>query len=94
MSNNDMIRRGDAKLCLIDWWFHAPMFHQKAERAIAALPAADPMADPRVQVLVQAAFFEGFTEGYCGTWVEGDPSHAWRDSEVRATLAEIEGEKE
>jgi hypothetical protein len=87
MSNNDMIRRGDAKLCLIDWWFHAPMFHQKAERAIAALPAVDPLADPRVQALVEASDKARII------LAEYEPHPLPVLGELLAALAEIEGEK-
>jgi hypothetical protein len=46
MSDNDLIRRGDA-IALFD----APNILED----LRAIPAADPLADPRVQALVEAA---------------------------------------
>jgi hypothetical protein len=46
MSDNDLIRRGDA--------LAAAKGFIGAETAITALPAADPLADPRVKALVEA----------------------------------------
>jgi hypothetical protein len=45
MSDNDLIRRGDA-IALFD----APNILED----LRAIPAADPLADPRVQALVEA----------------------------------------
>jgi hypothetical protein len=35
---------------------------------------------------VEAAFCEGFAEGYDGDWVEGDYTHAWKESEALDNL--------
>ena len=48
MSDNDLIRRGDA-LKVLRW-----EYSRQDRAAITALPAADPLADPRVQALVEA----------------------------------------
>jgi len=42
VSDDDLIRRGDALNALKGHWFHAPMFHSMAKEAIAAIPAATP----------------------------------------------------
>jgi hypothetical protein len=62
MSDNDLIRRGDALAVLRDEIDLARIAMPQCVpilaadmRAIAALPAADPLADPRVQALVEAA---------------------------------------
>lgn len=39
------------------------------------------------EAMVESAFFEGFSEGSDGGWVEGDPTPAWKKSEVYAALA-------
>lgn len=43
--------------------------------------------EAKLATTTEAAFFEGFSEGRDGTWVEGDPSPAWRDSETRRSLS-------
>ena len=35
---------------------------------------------------VEAAFCEGFAEGYDGDWVDGDYTHAWKESEALDNL--------
>jgi hypothetical protein len=35
---------------------------------------------------VEDAFCEGFAEGYDGDWVEGDYTHAWKESEALDNL--------
>lgn len=61
MSDNDLIRRGDALAVLRDEIDLARIAMPQCVpilaadmRAIAALPAADPLADPRVKALVEA----------------------------------------
>jgi hypothetical protein len=54
MSDNDLIRRGDA-IRQADRWVRGFVEADTIGKAIAALPAADPLADPRVQALVEAA---------------------------------------
>jgi hypothetical protein len=89
-NENDMIRRGAA--------LAAAKGFIGAETAITALPAADPLADPRVQALVEAlqmadtALYEA--EAILGGEY-GDFYGPLCDqiSKLRATLAEIEGEK-
>lgn len=42
----------------------------------------------KVEKVVEDAFFAGFSEGCDGTWVEGDPTPAFKEY-----LAELKGEK-
>ena len=49
MSDNDLIRRGDA-MRIVDEDETAAFAYEQ----LRALPAADPLADPRVQALVEA----------------------------------------
>jgi hypothetical protein len=53
MSDNDLIRRGDADAAIVKCGGNGAT-RQFCRDAIRALPAADPMADPRVQALVEA----------------------------------------
>jgi hypothetical protein len=57
MSDNDLIRRGDAKRfahqAIILRGKHANVA-AVVDHTLAALPAADPLADPRVQALAEA----------------------------------------
>jgi hypothetical protein len=60
MSDEDLIRRGDAKRfahqAIIQRGKHANAA-ASVDHALAALPAVDPLADPRVQALVKALWF-------------------------------------
>ena len=54
-----------------------------------ALPTVQPdplgaewMRRKVVEVIIESAFFEGFGEGRDGTWIEGDPTYAWKKSDV------------
>lgn len=51
MSDNDMIRRGDA----LDAMLKGPRTVQERIDAIRAIPAVQPTASPEVQALVEAA---------------------------------------
>jgi hypothetical protein len=53
MSDNDLIRRGDA-IRQADRWVRGFVEADTIGKAITALPAADPLADPRVKALVEA----------------------------------------
>lgn len=53
----------------------------------AGFQAADRIEELEAQL--EAAFYEGFCEGRDGTWVEGDPTPAWKKSD---TLAELKGQ--
>jgi hypothetical protein len=64
MSDNDLIRRGDA-IRQADRWVRGFVEADTIGKAIAALPASDPLADPRVQALVE--------------WMEGEPPKPWRE---------------
>lgn len=46
MSDDDLIRRGDAKGCMPAHWFHAPVYQNSAIAAIDAIPAAQVTVKP------------------------------------------------
>ena len=81
MSDNDLIRRGDA--------LAAAKGFIGAETAITALPAADPLADQRVKALVEALRDIRDTGGRFGT-----VSHMAKvDRIARAALAAFKGDE-
>ena len=96
MSDEDLIRRGDAKRfahqAIIQRGKHANAA-ASVDHALAALPAVDPLADPRVQALVEG--LRGFMSKVdTACLVERDHpqaefADAWRDA--YAIIAEIEG---
>jgi hypothetical protein len=88
MSDNDLIRRGDA-LKVLRWEY------SRQDRAdITALPAADPLADPRVQALVEALreWDDLIKHQYSGSR-EAMSDMTYAAQHTAALLAEIEGEK-
>jgi hypothetical protein len=85
MSDNDLIRRGDALAVLRDEIDLARIAMPQCVpilaadmRAIAALPAADPLADPRVKALVEAKLEKVLNhirkmQGYVQEYLEPGP---------------------
>lgn len=65
MSDNDLIRRGDALYACQS---------MDPEGVILCIPA---VKTPKLENQLQDAFFAGFAEGSDGGWVEGDPTPAW-----------------
>ena len=88
MSDNDLIRRGDA-IRQADRWVRGFVEADTIGKAITAIPAVDPLADPRVRALVEALRFVVSAKGLT------DPTEYGYEAikQARATLAEIEGEK-
>ena len=54
---------------------------RRAEAAEAKIEELEIYKD-KLRDTVKSAFFEGFAEGRDGTWIEGDPTPAYKISEV------------
>lgn len=79
MSDNDLIRRGDAL---------AACQGMDPEGDINAIPAVQ----PDVAALVEAAFQEGFLAGTADGWVNNPRiKMEWKRSRARAALARVKG---
>jgi hypothetical protein len=92
MTDNDLIRRGDA-MRIVDEDETAAFAYEQ----LRALPATDPLADPRVKALVEAlrAVEQHEVSVFFGPDAEKNRRASWRGvmRKVKAALAYVDGEK-
>lgn len=67
---------------------HGGMWRFWSRKAMKACQLAN-AAEARLLEIAEAAFYEGFAGGRDGNWVEGDPSYAWKKSEVYTKVGKL-----